>query len=103
MFVVPRMTGEVDKEDEDDDKDEGDVAEEVMLWTCSCFAIGLLLFLLLCTLVEGGVEGDGVRLQERLLVREGYEVEEEDDAGGPSPLDRLLLVLLGVLSTCVVG
>jgi len=31
MFVVPRMTGEVDKEDEDDDKDEGDVEEEVVL------------------------------------------------------------------------
>lgn len=109
MFVVPRITGEVDneedKEDEedvDDDKEgEGDAEEEVLLWSCSCFAVGLLLFLLLCTLVEGGVEGDGVRLQERLS-RKGYEVEKEDDER-PSHLDRPLLVLLGVLSTCAWG
>lgn len=91
MFVVPRITGEVDKED--DKEGEGDV-EGVL--TCSCFAVGLSLFLLLCTSVK---DGDGVRLHKQSL-REGCEVEEDDkDDGQPSPLDRLVLVLLGVLST----
>lgn len=103
MFVVPKITEVVDNEEDEDDDNEGerDVEEEVILWSCSCFAVGLLPFLSLCTFVEGGVEGDGVRLQERLS-RKGCEVEKEDDER-PSPFDRLLLVLVGVLSTCVWG